>query len=66
MAVELRSNDEQLRDLAEGEPVLVDAATRQPSGIRLLRWLGSGGMSAVFLAERDPAVRSSLLSPITG
>lgn len=65
MAVELRSNDEQLRDLAEGEPVLVDAATRQPSGIRLLRWLGSGGMSAVFLAERDPAVRSSLLSPIT-
>lgn len=62
---ELHSSDEQLRDLADSQPVLVDAETRKPTGIRLLRWLGAGGMSAVFIAERDTAYSSTLLSPLT-
>jgi serine/threonine protein kinase len=65
MAADLRSNDDNLRDLSDGQPLVVDAATGQATGIRLTRWLGAGGMSAVFMAERDPAVRCPLLSPIT-
>ena len=56
----LRSNDESLRDLAEGAPRLVDAETGRPAGVRLTRWLGAGGMSAVFLAERDEAPSDDL------
>src|SRR5262245_45786181 len=60
----LTSLDEELRDLAAGAPLLVDAATGLPLGVRLSRWLGAGGMSAVFLAERDPSARSELLSEL--
>src|SRR4029078_10697133 len=31
----------------------------------LLSWLGGGGMSAIFLAELDPAARASIISPVT-
>src|SRR5689334_18262245 len=48
----LHSNDLELSDLAEDKPLLLDAETGESDGISLLNWLGSGGMSAVFLAER--------------
>ena len=60
----LRSNDDHLRDLAEGGPLVLDADTGRPTGIRLVRWLGAGGMSAVLLAERDPASPGEQLSEI--
>src|SRR5262249_10868310 len=61
----LRSNDPDLRDLAQGRPALANADAGGPSGLRLVKWLGAGGMSAVFLAERDPGVASPHLSDIT-
>src|SRR5262245_60797419 len=61
MRASLTSMDEELRDLAAGEPALVDARTGLPLGVRLSRWLGAGGMSAVFLAEREPLVVAPLL-----
>ncbi|WP_437674778.1 serine/threonine-protein kinase [Sorangium sp. So ce131] len=64
MTLVLRSSDPDLRDLAQGRPALADARTGVPSGLRLVRWIGAGGMSAVFLAERDPTVASSHLSDI--
>ncbi|WP_437626952.1 protein kinase domain-containing protein [Sorangium sp. So ce1151] len=64
MTLVLRSSDPDLRDLARDRPALVDASTGAPSGLRLVRWIGAGGMSAVFLAERDPAVTSRHLSDI--
>ncbi|MRG96676.1 protein kinase domain-containing protein [Polyangium spumosum] len=59
----LRSQDVELRDLARGAPPLSDA-WGSPTGARLARLLGVGGMSSVFLAEVDTARRSSALSPI--
>jgi eukaryotic-like serine/threonine-protein kinase len=61
----LRTTDVELRDLAQGSPLLVDAISEQPTGAKLLRCIGAGGMSTVFLAEVDPAVRSEALSPLT-
>ncbi len=59
----LRSQDVDLRDLARGAPPLSDA-WGSPTGARLARLLGVGGMSSVFLAEVDPTKRSSSLSPL--
>src|SRR3954466_14685536 len=64
MGAELVTGDEELRDLAARAPSLVDAGTGRPVGVRLVRWLGAGGMSAVFLGERDPAARGDLLSEL--
>jgi hypothetical protein len=64
MVTLLRTADDELRDVAHGNPLLVDAASRMPTGLRLLRWIGAGGMATVFLAELDPASRSSAISPL--
>src|SRR6185503_21199497 len=64
MSVELSSRDEDLQDLAEGAPSIIDAQTGRPAGIRLVRWLGAGGMSAVFAAEREPLPERGLLSEL--
>jgi serine/threonine protein kinase len=60
----LRSTDDELRDLAQGSPALIDASSDQPTGARLIRCIGAGGMSTVFLAELDPEHRSPRLSPL--
>lgn len=60
----LRSTDDELRDLAQGSPALIDAASGEPTGARLIRCIGAGGMSTVFLAELDAEQRSSRLSPL--
>jgi hypothetical protein len=59
----LRSSVDDLSDLAEGSPELVDE-TGERSSVRLRRKLGVGGMATVFFAERtgDPP---SFLSPLT-
>ncbi|UQA62625.1 serine/threonine-protein kinase [Polyangium aurulentum] len=59
----LRSNDADLRDLARGSPELLDA-NGAPSGARILRLLGVGGMSSVFLVEVDPRRRSRSFSSL--
>src|SRR5262249_24845640 len=53
----LPSKDPDLRDLSVGEPELVDGRTGRRTGARLVRCLGVGGMSAVFLAKDDPSRR---------
>jgi len=55
----LTSSDHDLRDLSRGEPAVVDAITSSDTGLRLRRFLGAGGMSAVFLAELDPLRRET-------
>src|SRR5205809_531719 len=60
----LRASTSTLRDLAEGSPPLVEATRNAPTGATLLRYIGAGGMSAVFLAEVEPHSRSSDLSPL--
>lgn len=59
----LRSKDEDLRDVVVGRPLLVDSSG-EPTGIRLARWIGSGGMSTVLLGELDPALRGPRISPL--
>jgi serine/threonine protein kinase len=68
MGPPLRSTDDELRDLAQGSPPLVDAASGEATGARLIRCIGAGGMSTVFLAELDPdprarSARISALAP---
>ncbi|WP_437954164.1 hypothetical protein WME98_37350 [Sorangium sp. So ce296] len=41
MTLVLRSGDPDLRDLARDRPALTDAPTGAPSGLRLVRWIGS-------------------------
>jgi serine/threonine protein kinase len=60
----LRASASDLRDLTQGAPALVEATRGVPTGATLLRYIGAGGMSAVFLAEIDPAKRSTDLSPL--
>ena len=60
----LQASSGELKDLAKGAPPLVEAARGVPTGVRLLRYLGGGGMSAVFLAELE-GERSADLSPAT-
>ncbi|MEP7121791.1 MAG: protein kinase [Byssovorax sp.] len=64
MATFLKTADDELRDMAQGGPLLVDATSEKPTGVRLIRWLGAGGMATVFLAELDPASRSTAISPL--
>ncbi|WP_437811697.1 hypothetical protein [Sorangium sp. So ce1078] len=47
MALALRSSAPDLRDLAQDWPALADARTGAPSRLRLVRWIGAGGMWAV-------------------
>lgn len=61
----LRTTDIELRDLAQGCPSLVDAISGRPTGARLIKCIGAGGMSTVFLAEIDAAARSEALSGLT-
>ncbi len=60
---ELRTGEDDLRDLANGEPRLVEARDGQFTGVTLRRCLGVGGMSSVFLGELDEAHRSVALDP---
>jgi serine/threonine protein kinase len=60
----LRTSSTELLDLAAGSPVVIESTEGRPTGARLVRYIGGGGMSAVFLAEIDGA-RSSDLSPVT-
>jgi eukaryotic-like serine/threonine-protein kinase len=50
----LFSKDPELRDLCLGEPELHDSSRGVGTGARLIRSLGVGGMSSVFLARIDP------------
>ena len=61
----LRTHDDELRDLAEGSPLLMEASHGGATGARFLRLLGNGGMATVFLAELDRARRSADLHPET-
>src|SRR5262249_13359094 len=61
----LRTTDAELRDLAQGFPAVIDAMSGRATGIRLLKCIGAGGMSTVFLAEVDPTTRSEVLSALT-
>src|SRR5215218_465716 len=62
----LRSSDLELRDLTQGRPQLVDAASDRRIGITLVKWLGGGGMATIFLAESDPRMAEvNVLSPAT-
>ncbi|WP_437561387.1 hypothetical protein [Sorangium sp. So ce542] len=47
MTLALRSSDPDLRDLAQDRPALIDAPTGAPSGLRLVRGIGSPGLVAV-------------------
>jgi hypothetical protein len=53
----LPSLDPELRDLAAGEPEILDSRAGERTGVRLIRSLGVGGMSSVFLARLDPSRR---------
>ena len=53
----LPCKDPELRDLAIGEPELHDSSKGVGTGVRLIRSLGVGGMSSVFLARVDPQRR---------
>ena len=63
--MELRASNDELSDLAEGAPELVDVEVGVRTGVRLARRLGVGGMASVFLADRDLGHPSSLFSPET-
>ena len=59
----LRSTDVELRDLAKSPQDLPDRGT--PTGARLVRLLGVGGMSTVFAAEVTPTrLKTPPLSPL--
>jgi eukaryotic-like serine/threonine-protein kinase len=59
----LRSHDPDLRDLAQGEPALTDVVGRY-TGAHLMRLLGVGGMSTVFLADIGRARFSTALNDV--
>ncbi len=65
MAASLRTTDVELRDLAQGSPMLVEAVSGRATGARLIKCIGVGGMSTVFLAELDPQQRGDDLSPLS-
>jgi hypothetical protein len=60
----LRSASDDLADLANGTPELIDESGVR-TGIHLRKRLGVGGMATVFLAEREGDVPRDLLSPST-
>ncbi len=55
----LPCKDPELRDLFIGEPELHDSSRGVRTGARLIRSLGVGGMSSVFLARVDPQRRGA-------
>jgi hypothetical protein len=64
----MRASSSDLRDLATGAPALLDVSggAPKPTGITLLRFVGSGGMSTVFLGELDARARQQgQLHPLT-
>ncbi len=61
----LRATNDELSDLANGSPELVDADVGVHTGVRLTRKLGVGGMATVFVADRDLGHPSSLFAPFT-
>ena len=61
----LRSAHDDLGDLAQGSPELIDSEIGARTGMRLIRRLGIGGMATVFVADRDPSFTSSILAPMT-
>jgi serine/threonine protein kinase len=65
----MRASSSDLRDLATGMPQLMDssAGTPKPTGVSLVRYIGAGGMSTVFLAELDASKRApqAQLHPLT-
>ena len=61
----LASADPELRDLARDEPALPAAHGEAPTGLHLLRVLGLGAISTVFLAERRGEGPSGGLPPET-
>jgi eukaryotic-like serine/threonine-protein kinase len=63
--MQLRASNDELSDLAEGAPELVDVEVGVHTGVRLSKRLGVGGMASVFLADRDLGHPSSLFSPFT-
>ena len=63
--MQLRASNDELSDLAEGAPELVDVEVGVRTGVRLAKRLGVGGMASVFLADRDLGHPSSLFSPST-
>src|SRR5688572_22408795 len=64
-AMMLRADDDTLTGLDRGTPALVDATSGRSIGLRVVSRLGRGGMSTVFLAERDARDTSNDLSPET-
>jgi serine/threonine protein kinase len=58
----LRSTDVELRDLTRSPQELSDKGIA--TGARIVRLLGTGGMSTVYMAEVDSARRASPLSPL--
>jgi serine/threonine protein kinase len=50
--------DSDLRDLVADAPELHDIAKGAGTGIHLIRFLGAGGMSSVFMAEVNPERRA--------
>ncbi len=58
-------SSETLEDLAESGPIVTDSSSGFSSGVRLVRPLGAGGMSTVFLAERVAAPTGPLLGEET-
>jgi eukaryotic-like serine/threonine-protein kinase len=61
----LTSADPDLRDICRGRPELVDAMTGRTTGVHLVSFIGSGGMSTVFAAELDATRKNPDLSPTT-
>ncbi len=60
----LRSNVDDLADLAQGSPELIDESGIA-TGVVLRRRLGVGGMATVFLGERTRDMPHGVLSPLT-
>lgn len=61
----MQSSDADLRDLALRPTALVDATSGEATGATLSKFLATGGMASVFLADVAEASRSTLLSPLT-
>ncbi len=62
---QLRTSYDDVHDLVASSAELVDDDSGVPSGIRLQKLLGTGGMATVFLAEREDGPPARTLSPLT-
>ena len=61
----MHSSDVDLRDLALPPTELLDAERGEATGITLTKFLATGGMASVFLADVAERARLSQLSPLT-